>query len=129
MKRLWWVVDLLLMPVAGVLGLFVAFMFFVSEHPTVDSNWLVWVFNPLPLCCMPWVVWSAVKHRLCAYHYLNAVMLASFLIASPWIPQYLGAPAVILVASLLWRPLSYLYDFHRLKPSMNPRRTSSRKKK
>lgn len=129
MKRMWWVVDLLLMPVVGAIGLLVTFMFLVSEHPTVDSNWLVWVFNPLPLCCMPWVVWSAVKHRLCAYHYLNALMLASFLIASPWIPQYLGAPAVILVASLLWRPLSYLYNFHRLKPSMKPRRTSSRKKK
>ena len=78
---------------------------------------------------MPWVVWSAVKHRLCAYHYLNALMLASFLIASPWIPQSLGAPAVILVASLLLRPLSYLYNIPRLKTRQPSRHPSSRKKK
>lgn len=125
MRRMWWFLDLLLMPAVGSAGLLVTFMFLISEHPTMDSNWQVWVLNPLPLFCMPWVVWSAVKHRFCVYHYINAVILLSFLVASPWIPQSLSLVMMILVVSLLTRPLSYIYNFSRLKSKP----VKSRKKK
>lgn len=124
-KHMGWMVDLLLMPAVGAGGLLLTFMFFFSDHPTLDSNWLVWVLNPLPLFCMPWVVWSAMKHRRCVYHIINAIMLASFLVASPWIPQSLSPALMIFVASLLLRPLSYIYNSSR----MNSKRKPSRKKK
>ena len=126
LKRLFWVFDLLFMPCVGVMGLLVTFMFLFSEHPTVDSNWQIWVLNPLPLFCMPWVVWCAIKRRRCAYHYANAVILALFLIAMPWIPQHFSVITLPLALGLLTRPVSYIINFNRLKPK---KKKPSRKKK
>lgn len=111
-----WFFDLLLMPAVGAAGLLVTFMFLFSEHPAVDSNWQVWVLNPLPLICMPWVVWSAIKRKRCYYHYFNALLLLLFLVASAWIPQQFSSITVLLAVGLLSRPLSYLINFKRLKP-------------
>lgn len=115
-RRLFWGVDLLLMPGIGAAGLLIAFMVLFSEHPAVDSNWQVWVFNPLPLFCMPWVVWSAIKRRRCLYHYINAILLSLFLVASPWIPQHFSSITMLVTLALLTRPASYLLNFNRLKP-------------
>lgn len=115
-RRIFWFLDLLLMPGVGAAGLLVTFMFFFSEHPAVDSNWQVWVLNPLPLFCMPWVVWSAIKRKRCYYHYFNALLLALFLVASAWIPQQFTGFTLLLTVGLLTRPASYIINFPRLKP-------------
>ena len=39
--------DVLLVTVQGIAGLLVAFLFFLSEHPAVGTNWLIVLFNPL----------------------------------------------------------------------------------
>ncbi len=39
--------DALLIVVQGLAGCLIAFLFFFSEHPAVDTNWLVLAFNPL----------------------------------------------------------------------------------
>lgn len=124
-KHMMWGLDILLMPSVGAAGLLITFMFLFSEHPTLDSNWQIWVFNPLPLLCMPWVVLCAFKHKRCAYHYVYAAILTLFLIAAPWIPQTFSSVTVILALALLVRPLSYIFNFSRLKP----RRVKPRKKK
>lgn len=121
-----WFIDFLLMPGVGAAGLLVTFMFFFSEHPSMNSNWQIWVLNPLPLCCMPWVVWSAIKHKRCAYHYGNAVVLAIFLIAVPWIPQHFCLFTVPLALGLLTRSVSYMVNFNRLQ--VNGKKTTRRKK-
>ncbi len=108
LKKVFWAIDLLLMPGVGVAGLLVTFMAIFSEHPTVGSNWQVWVFNPIPLFCMPWVVWCAIKHRRCLYHYVNAAVLLLFLVSSPWIPQHFSVITLPLALGLLTRPLSYI---------------------
>ena len=115
-RRLFWLLDLLLMPAIGAAGMLITFMLLFSEHPAVDSNWQAWVFNPLPLFCMPWVVWNAIKRRRCWYHYLNAGILLLFLVASPWIPQHFSSITLIVTLGLLTRPVSYLVNFGRLKP-------------
>lgn len=115
-RRLFWLVDLLLMPGIGAAGLLITFMTLFSEHPAVDSNWQVWVFNPLSLFCMPWVVWSAIKRRRCAYHYINAGILLLFFVACPWIPQHFSSITLLVTLGLLTRPVSYLVNFRRLKP-------------
>lgn len=115
-RRICWGVDFFLMPGIGAAGLLVTFMFFFSEHPAVGSNWQVWVFNPLPLVCMPWVVWSAIKRRRCFYHYFNAALLLLFIVCSPWIPQQFNSFTILLALSLLTRPASYIINFERLKP-------------
>ena len=120
-----WFIDLLLMPGVGAAGLLVTFMFFFSEHPSVDANWQIWVLNPLPLICLPWVVKDAIQHRRCYYHYANVLLLASFLVASPWIPQSFSILTLPLVLGMLTRPISYIVNFNRLKT----KKTKSRKKK
>lgn len=120
-----WFIDLLLMPGVGVAGLLVTFMFFFSEHPSVDTNWQIWVLNPLPLICMPWVVKDAIQRKHCFYHYVNATILIVFLIATPWIPQSFSILTMPLTLGLLTRPVSYIFNFQRLRA----RKPKSRKKK
>lgn len=115
-RYIFWGIELLLMPGVGVAGLLVTFMTLFSEHPAVGSNWQVWVLNPLPLFCMPWVVWCAIKRKRCWYHPVYAVILTLFLIASPWIPQQYCVITLPLALALLTRPVSYLINFSRLKP-------------
>lgn len=120
-----WFVDLLLMPGVGAAGLLVTFMFFFSEHPSVNANWQVWVLNPLPLICMPWVVKDAIQRKRCFYHYINAVLLSLFIVAMPWIPQSFSVLTLPLVIGMVTRPISYIVNFKRLKT----KRTYSRRRK
>ena len=39
--------------IQGLTGCIIAFMFFFSAQPSVDTNMLVWLFNPLPLLYLP----------------------------------------------------------------------------
>lgn len=123
-RHQFWFVDLLLMPGVGAAGTLVTFMFFFSEHPSVDANWQVWVLNPLPLICMPWVVKDAIQHKHCFYHYLNAAALSLFIVAMPWIPQSFSVLTLPLAIGLLTRPISYIVNFQRLRT----KKSKSRKK-
>lgn len=130
LKKTLWVIDLLLMPGVGVAGLLVTFMAIFSEHPTVGSNWQVWVFNPIPLVCMPWVVWSAIKQRRCVYHYANVAVLILFIVAIPWIPQHFSVITLPLALGLLTRPLSYIINYAKFAPATSSRpgnKTNARK--
>lgn len=123
-RYLLWFVDLLLMPGVGAAGLLVTFMFFFSEHPSVDKNWQIWILNPLPLICMPWVVKDAIQRKRCAYHYINAVILSVFIVAMPWIPQSFSVLTLPLALGLLTRPVSYIINF----PRLRTKKTRTRKK-
>ena len=46
--RLMSAIDYTLMGIQGVAGIVIALMYFFSEHPTLDTNWLVICLNPLP---------------------------------------------------------------------------------
>ena len=109
-KSFWWL-DAILMTIAGVIGLVVTFLFFCSVHPAVDSNWQIWVFNPLPLLAMPWVVWCAMKKRKTRYHLFNACILIFFILFSPLIPQDFCSVVVPLAVILLLRSCSYMYSY------------------
>ena len=61
--RTLWGVNMLLMALQGTVGCFVAFLFFFSEHPTVGSNLMVLLFNPLPLLLLPWYLKHSVAAR------------------------------------------------------------------
>ncbi len=112
-RKMWWGFDALLMTAVGLSGCLLCFMFFFSLHPTLNSNWQVWVFNPLPLLCMPWVVARAVKRRHCLYHRLSAVALVLFLVSSPWIPQHFCEITIPLAFILLTRNVSYCILYYR----------------
>ncbi len=62
-KKRWWKFDALLFLAQGLTGCIIAFLFFFSAHPAVGSNWLVVLFNPLPLLYLPWFMKRAVNHQ------------------------------------------------------------------
>lgn len=109
-KRFWWV-DAILMTLQGVIGIVVTLLFFFSIHPTVDSNWQIIVFNPIPLLMMPWVVYSAIKHQRNWYHYAAGVVLTFFIIFSALIPQDFCVVVVPLALVLLLRSCSYIFTY------------------
>lgn len=111
-KCFWWM-DAILMTLVGCMGLVVTFLFFFSLHPTVGSNWQIWVFNPLPLLAMPWVVYCAVKKRKTRYHVLNGAILMFFIIFSALIPQDFCAVVVPLALILCIRSCSYLVYYRK----------------
>ena len=112
-RRMLWGVDFVLMLAQGVAGLLIAFMFFFSKHPGVGSNWQIWVLNPLPLLCLPWVLMCAIKRRYCYFHIANLCGLIIFMIFYGLIPQVFCIIMLPLTIGLTTRPLSYLIYYRR----------------
>ena len=113
LHRMWWLWDIVLLLVQGSIGTLLAFMHLFSQHPAVDSNWLLWPFNPLALVAIPWVVKAAFQRRKTSWHALHAVYLTLFIFFVPWIPQQFGRIVVPLALALLTRPLSYLAYYNK----------------
>ena len=107
--RVCWLWDVLLYGLQGLGGCIIAFLFFFSVHPTVGSNWMLVLFNPLPLCYLPMMVYKAVKRKKDFYHALNVVYLTLFIIAMPFIPQYFNATVLPLTLSLLVCSAGHLF--------------------
>lgn len=129
-RRMFWLIDVVLMLAHGMAGCLIAFVFFFSDHPTLDSNWLVAVLNPLPLVALPYVVRASWNDRFTAWHYIMAVWLALFLLFMPWIPQQMPVLTVPVLATLLTRQLSYILHYGRAKsPKTGKKRKNTPKKK
>lgn len=105
--KIFWGIDVVIMTLVGIIGIVVAFLFFFSIHPTVDTNWQILVFNPFPLVMMPWVVYCAVKKRKTRFHMLNIAYLTLFIIFSAFIPQDFTPVVVPLALCLLLHSCSY----------------------
>ncbi len=115
-----WGVDVFLMSLTGGIGCVVTFLFFFSVHPTVGSNWQIWVFNPVPLVAMPRVVWCAVKRRRTRYHPLNATVLILFMFFSALIPQDFCGVVVPLASALSLRSCSYWISYRKKRKTSKP---------
>lgn len=59
--------DIAIITITGSIGIFVTFMYFLSYHPAVDSNWLVLLFNPL---------WFVLFLKKVQFHRVFAIILA-----------------------------------------------------
>ena len=106
-KRIFWLWDVLLLLVQGAAGLLLTFMCLFSQHPAVDSNWQIWVLNPIALIGIPFVIKSAIRREPTYWYSFYFVVLALFLLFSPWIPQVFAKITVPLALCLLTRPVSY----------------------
>ena len=62
-KKNYWQYDVLLLVAQGLTGCIISFLFFFSAHPAVGSNWLITMFNPLPLVLFPWYMKAASQHK------------------------------------------------------------------
>lgn len=105
--------DVVMHVCQGLAGLLVAFLFFLSEHPAVDSNWLVVILNPLPLFYAAWLVYCHRTRRCNKFAYVNLAVLAAFLVTMTICPQSFNTAMWLIVVSLLIRALSQAhFAFH-----------------
>ena len=107
-----WLWDAVLLLGQGLAGMVLLFMFFFSEHPAVDSNWQIWVLNPIALIALPMVIKAAYQRKKTMWHAAFFVILTTFVVFSPWMPQEFGKLVVPLALTLLTRPISY-YLYYR----------------
>ena len=106
-RRIFWLWDVLLLLLQGAAGTLLTFMFLFSGHPAVGSNWQILLLNPIALIGIPLVIKSAIKHKPTLWYAFQFVVLALFLLFSPWIPQVFAKITVPLALCLLTRPISY----------------------
>lgn len=114
-KRIIWPVDSVLLLTQGIAGFITTFVFFFSAHPTVGSNWLVWILNPLPLVGLYWQLRGARRHDYKQYHMVAAPILALFLIVSKSLPQHFGPTIIVLALLLLVRSTTNLIVWHKVR--------------
>jgi len=98
--------DVVMHVCQGLAGLLVAFLFFLSEHPAVDSNWLVIILNPLPLLYVVWLIYCQRTKRHNRVAYINLAVLSAFLVTMTLCPQSFNPATWLMVVSLLIRALS-----------------------
>ena len=97
-----------LFAVQGLAGCVIAFLFFCSVHPTVGSNWLLALLNPMPLFYLPVLIYHAVKGKKEPYHLINFAYLTLFIILIPVLPQEFNSTVLPLALSLWVASASYL---------------------
>lgn len=101
--KYYWGFDVLLFLAQGLTGCIVAFLFFFSAHPTVESNWLVLLFNPLPLVLFPWYMKSASARKRSLLVYVESVMLAATLFVGIAGLQSFPAEVYLIIIALALR--------------------------
>lgn len=112
-KRQMWVIDIVLWGAVGVAGLLLCFLFCFSKHPTLDSNFQIWLFNPLPLVGLCYVVPAARKKQHTLWHGFEFAWLFFFVLFMPWVPQDYASGVFPLALSLMTRPISYFLVYRR----------------
>lgn len=107
-QRIWWGWDIVLYGLQGLAGCIIAFLFFFSVHPTVGSNWLLILFNPIPLLHLPFMVYKAVKRKKDYYHVGNMVYLTLFITILPFCGQEFNLTVLPLALGLLVTSASHV---------------------
>jgi len=112
-RRITWIWDALLFGAQGIGGIVIAFLFFFSVHPTVDTNWMILLFNPMPLFYLPWMIFKNVKGKKDRYHWVNAGILTLFMILMPFIQQKFNLTVLPLALSLWLTSVGHLYIYNK----------------
>lgn len=112
-KRVIWIWDLILYGAQGLAGCVIAFLVFFSVHPTVGSNWLILLFNPIPLIYLPIMIYKAIKGRKDFYHVINIAYLTLFIMIMPFIQQKINATVLPLALCLLICSAGHVFLYYR----------------
>lgn len=108
-----WLWDILLFGSQGVGGCIIAFLFFFSLHPTVGSNWLLMMLNPLPLLYLPIMVYRGIKGKKDVFHWINTVVLTLFMMIMPFVQQKFNPTVLPLALNLLTCSVGHLIIYYR----------------
>lgn len=96
-----WFYDTLPLLLQGCMGVIIAYLFLFSSHPTVNSNWLLIIFNPIPLLYLPVALTKAKKRKKDYYHAIATVILLAFCLFAGIIPQDIPTAIILLAWNLL----------------------------
>lgn len=108
--------DMILHILQGLAGVLVAFLFFFSEHPAVDSNWLVVIFNPIPLFYAGWIMFCKRNKKDNILAYINLGVLVAFLITMIICRQSFNIATYFIVLALLTRALMQSHNaYHKIR--------------
>lgn len=98
-----WGIDFFLFFMGGVSGCILAFLAFFSQHPAVSPNYLLFVFHPFHLICLPWILVCLRKKRRSFYLISNSVVLTFFILLWSFFPQEFPLAVLPLALCLLIR--------------------------
>lgn len=102
-RKYYWAYDVVLLVAQGLAGCIIAFLFFFSHHPAVGSNWLVALFNPLPLVFFPWYMKACANGKRSVTAYVEVALIAITLVAGICGLQALPLEVYLLMLVLLAR--------------------------
>jgi len=85
-----------------------AFLALFSQHPAVSPNYLLFVFHPLHLFCLPWMINKVRKRQKSWYMRTNCAVLTLFILLWAIIPQRIDLAVLPLALCLLVRSASNL---------------------
>lgn len=106
-RKIYWGWDIVLYMSQGIAGCIIAFLFFVSTHPTVGSNWLLILFNPIPLLYLPFMLYRTITRKKDPYYVINTAYLTFFIALIPFIPQEINLSVLPLALGLLVNSASH----------------------
>ncbi|EJX04028.1 hypothetical protein, membrane [gut metagenome] len=98
-----WGLDTVLFATAGVIGCIITFLVLFSTHPAVSPNWLLWIFHPFHLLCLPVALLQVKRKRISRYMAINTFVLTLFILLFAAIPQFIPPAVVPLALCLLIR--------------------------
>lgn len=101
-----WCLDLALFFAAGVAGCILAFLALFSQHPAVSPNYLLLVFHPLHLLCLPCLLIRVRKREISRYLMANGAVLTLFIALWATFPQKFPLTVLPLALCLLLRSIS-----------------------
>jgi len=103
-----WDIDLILFLVAGMAGCILAFLALFSQHPAVSPNYILFVFHPFHLFCLPFMLSRVRKREISRYMLVNFAVLTLFIGLWAIIPQRIPPAILPLALCLLIRSASNL---------------------
>lgn len=106
-KKYYWALDSLMLALQGLAGCIVTFLFFFSAHPTVGSNWLVILLNPLPLLYVPWQMKNGVNHHVSKGMYVEGLLLLATLFVGILGLQKFPTEIYLVIATLTIRVITH----------------------
>ncbi len=108
LRRTLWGVDVVLFAAAGLAGCILAFLAVFSAHPAVSPNYLLFVFHPLHLLCLPCALRRVARHKTSRYMVANAGVLTLFILLWAVIPQKFPIAVLPLALCLLVRSVYHI---------------------
>lgn len=106
-KKRYWQYDVLLMVAQGLTGCIITFLFFFSSHPAVGSNWLITLFNPLPLVLFPWFMKAAAMGKRSWVMYVQGTLVVLFILSAVLDVQQYPTEVYLIATALLVRVIEH----------------------